>query len=105
MSTNLYPTDSGLAHLLHELSPDGGTYPTILFCKLLAVTNAQWRNFARSKIHFAPKSCVMLCWKRYCTALQQRASAKLCGVDKRGRHLYLAERPSRWASAHILVFI
>jgi len=30
--------DSGLAHLLHDLSPDGGRYPTILFCKLLAVT-------------------------------------------------------------------
>ena len=38
MLTNLYPTDSGLTHLLHDLSPDGGTYPTILFCKLLAVT-------------------------------------------------------------------
>jgi len=24
--------------LLHDLSPDGGTYPTILFCKLIAVT-------------------------------------------------------------------
>jgi len=23
----LYPTDSGLTHLLHDLSPDGGTYP------------------------------------------------------------------------------
>jgi len=34
----VYPTDSGLIHLLHDLSPDGGTYPTILFCKLLAVT-------------------------------------------------------------------
>jgi len=37
VSTNLYPTDSGLTHLLHDLSPDGGTYPTILFCKLLPV--------------------------------------------------------------------
>jgi len=35
---NLYPRDSGLTHLLHDLSPDGGTYPTILFCKLVAVT-------------------------------------------------------------------
>jgi len=23
---------------VHDLSPDGGTYPTILFCRLLAVT-------------------------------------------------------------------
>ena len=49
--------------------------------------------------------------QRYCTTLQQRASAKLCGVAqgmelrkfRRGRHLYSAGRPSRWASAHILV--
>jgi len=49
---------------------------------------------------------------RYCMALQQRASAKLCGVVRgmelrnfcRGRHLYSAGRPSRWASAHILVY-
>jgi len=43
---------------------------------------------------------------------QAAGSAKLCGVVqgmelrnfRRGRHLYSAERPSRWASAHILVF-
>jgi len=47
------------------------------------------------------------------TGLQQRASAKLCGMVqgielpnfRRGRHLYSAGRPSRWASAHILVFL
>ena len=46
-----------------------------------------------------------------CTALQQRASAKLCGVVqgmelwyfRRGRHLYSAGPPSRWALANILV--
>jgi len=31
-------TDSGLTHLLHDLSPDGGTYTTILFCRLLTMT-------------------------------------------------------------------
>jgi len=31
-------------------------------------------------LHFTSKSCVLLYWQRYCTALQQRASAKLCGV-------------------------
>jgi len=30
------------------------------------------QNFARCKIHFASKSCVLLYWQRYCTALQQR---------------------------------
>jgi len=61
-----------------------------------------WRNFARCKIHFTSKSCVLLYWQRYCTALQQPASAKLCGVVQgmelgnfhRGRHLYSAGRPS-----------
>ena len=38
---------------------------------------APWRNFATCKIHFASKSCVLLHWQRYCTALQQQASAKL----------------------------
>jgi len=30
------------------------------------------------------ESCVLLYWQRYCTALQQRASAKLCGVEQEG---------------------
>ena len=38
------------------------------------------RNFARCKIHFTSKSCILLYWRHYGTALQQRASAKLCGV-------------------------
>jgi len=70
---------------------------------------APCRNFARFKIHFASKSCVLLYWQRYCTALQQRVSAKLYGVVqgmelrnfRRGCHQYSAGRPSRWASAHI----
>jgi len=47
----------------------------------------------------------------YCTTLEQRASAKICGKlqgmelrnFRRGRHLYAAGRSSRWASSHILV--
>jgi len=74
-------------------------------------TLAPWQNFARCKIHFTSKSCVFLYCQRYCTALQQRASAKLYGVVQwmelpnfsRRRHLYSTGRPSRWASAHILV--
>ena len=69
------------------------------------------RNFGRCKVHFASKSCVLLYWQRYCTALKQGASAKLCGVVqgmelrnfRRRRHLYSAGRPSRWASTHIVV--
>jgi len=64
-----------------------------------------------AKFTLRPKSCVLLYWQRYCTALEQLASAKICGVLQgmelrnccRGCHLYSAGRPSRWASAHILV--
>jgi len=70
-----------------------------------------WQNFATCKIHFVSKSCILIYWQRYCMALQQRASAKLCGVVqgmelqnfRTGHHLYSAGWPSRWASAHILV--
>ena len=70
-----------------------------------------WQNFGTCTIHFASKSCVPVYWQCYCTTLQQQASAKLCdmvqGMElrnfRRGYHLYSAGRPSRWASAHILV--
>ena len=61
-----------------------------------------WQNFTRCKIHFMSKSCILLYWQRYCTALQQWASAKLCGTVQ-GHHLYSAGRPSCWALAHIVV--
>ena len=41
---------------------------------------APWQNFASCKMHVTSKSWVLLYWQRYCTALQRRASAKLCGV-------------------------
>ena len=48
--------------------------------------------------HFMSTSCVLLYWQRYCTAVQQRALAKLRGVVqgmelrnfRRGHHLYSA---------------
>ena len=72
-----------------------------------------WRNFACCRIHFTSKSCIFLYWQHYCTALEQWASAKLCGVIQgmelgnfcRGCDLYLAGWPSRWALIHILVLI
>jgi len=61
-------------------------------------------------IDFTSKSCILLYWQHYCTALQQRASAKLrCSTRNeimelsQRRYLYSAGQPSRWASAHILV--
>ena len=83
-------------------------------CKLIYIfeCSCPCRNFARCKIHFASKSCVLLYWQRYCTALKQRASGKIFGMlhgmelrnFRRGRHLYSAGWPSRLASAHILVY-
>ena len=52
-----------------------------------------WQNFARCKIHFkfTSKSCVLIYWQRYCMALQQRASAKLCGMVQ-GMELPFSQR-------------
>jgi len=43
-----------------------------------------WRNFASCKTHFTSKSYVLLYWQHYCTALQQRASAKLWHGTRNG---------------------
>jgi len=90
-------------------SLNGGQPNCTMFGRLLGLYTIHtfWgycpqRNFARCRIHFTSKSCVLLYWQRYCTALEQWVSVKLCGV-RRGRHLYSAGWPSRWASAHILV--
>jgi len=78
--------------LVHYIFIFGGSCPLTEFCP-------------------PSKSCIRLYWQPYCTALQQRVSAILCGVIQgmelrnfcRGRHLYSAGWPSRWASAHIPV--
>jgi len=40
------------------------------------------------KIHFASKFCVLLYWQHYCTALEQWASAKVCGVQQRAPPIF-----------------
>jgi len=55
-------------------------------------------EFCQVKIHFVSKSCILWYSQCYWMALQQRASARLCGVVqgmelqnfRRGRHLYSA---------------
>ena len=93
---------------LHDVWPSPGLLHYIyIFGGLLP----PWRTFATCKIYLAFKFCVLLYWQRYCTALQQQASAKLCGVVRgmelrnfrRGRHLCAAGRPSRGTPSHILV--
>jgi len=52
---------------LHDLWPSPGLVHYIYIFGAVA----PWRNFATCKIHFASKSCVLVYWQRYCTALQQ----------------------------------
>jgi len=93
---------------LHDIWPS----PGLLHYIYIFGGSCPRQNFAPVQIHFTSKSCFLVYWQRYCTSLQQRPSAKLCGVVQgmelrnfcRGCHLYSAGRPSRWASAHILVF-
>jgi len=78
--------------LLHYIYIFGGSCPLTEFCK----------------IHFTSKSCVLLYWQHYCTALQQPNYAAWYTVQgmelhnfRTGHHLYSAGRLSRWAMAHI----
>ena len=97
----------------NQTSHDVWPSPGLLHHIYIFGGSCRWQNFARCKIHFMFKSCVLVYWQRYRTALQHQTSAKFCGVVqgmelqnfRRGRHLYSARRPSRWASAHILVFL
>jgi len=41
-------------------------------------------------------------WQRYCTACSSGRRSKFAAMN-RGRHLYSAGRPSRWALVHVLV--
>jgi len=68
-------------------------------------------EFCQLQIHFPSKSCVLLYWQHYCAALEQRPSAKLCGMVqgtelqnfRKGRHLgghHVGHRP--YSSYYIL---
>jgi len=80
--------------ILHDVWCLLGCYAMYTFLGTLA----RGRNFAKCKIYFASKSCVLLYWQRYCTALEQRPSVKLCSMLQgmelhnfsRGHHLYSA---------------
>jgi len=49
---------------------------------------APWQNFARCKIHFACKSSVLPYCQCYCTALEQWASAEVCGFQQRALPIF-----------------
>ena len=76
---------TGFASCLHYCSDVTHQRPTKLcsmFGHLLCwyIIYAFSGDFACHRIHFTSKSCVLLYWQRYCTTLEQRASAKLCVV-------------------------
>ena len=75
----------GLVHYIHFR----GLLPLAEYCP---VQNWLYLQVLRSPILAA----------LYCTTLQQRASAKLRGVQQRAPPIF-SRWPSRWASAHILV--
>ena len=61
---------------LHDVWPSPGLVHHIY----IFGSSCPWRYFVTCKIQFASKSCILVYWQRYCMALQQRASAKLCVV-------------------------
>ena len=75
---------------LHDLWPSHGRVHYIYIYTFLGAF-APWRNFATCKIHFAHKSCVLVYWQRYCTALQQRTSANFAAWYKEWNYGTFAE--------------
>jgi len=83
-----------------------GWYTTYTFLGALAPDGI----LPGAKYTLRPKSCILIYWHCYCMTLEQRPSAKICGMlqgmelqtFRRGRQVYLAGRPSCWA--HILVY-
>ena len=94
---------------LHDVWPSPGLVQCTLY---ISRGSCPLTTFARCKIHFACKSCVLLYWQCHFIALEQWASAKICSMLQgmelqnfcRGHHPYSAGQLSRWASAHIIVF-
>jgi len=81
---------------LHDVWPSPGLLHYIYIFGGLAPL---W-NFAMCKVHITSKCCIFLYWQHYCTASSTGRQPNFAALN-RGRHLYSAGRPSRWALAHI----
>jgi len=87
----------GLVHYMYTFGLSGGSCPVTEFCQL--------QNSLCVQVLRSPILAALL------HGTPAVGSATLCSVVqrmklrnfRRGCHLYLARRPSRWASAHILV--
>jgi len=72
---------------LHDIWPSHGLARRPTFSEALAPR----RNFARCKVHFTSKSCVLVYWHRYCTALH----AAGCQTLQRGTRNGITELSQR----------
>jgi len=61
---------------LYDVWPSAG----LVYYINIFVGSCPLTEFCQAQIHVASKSCVLLFWQRYCTALEQWASAILCGM-------------------------
>jgi len=73
---------------LHDVWPSPGL---LHYIYMYIFGGSPWRNFAACKLHFASKSCVLLYWHRYCTALQQRGQPNCVVWYKEWNYGTLAE--------------
>jgi len=56
------------------------------------------------KFTLRPPSLVLSCWQRYCTAVEQWARAKLCGIEHSAPPIFGSGATIMLALAHILFF-
>ena len=57
-------------------------FPALVYYMYAFLAAPSWplTEFCQLQNYFASKSCILLYWQHYSTALEQRPSAKLCGV-------------------------
>ena len=65
-----------------------GGQPNFALCLADSWADTLYIHFARCKINFASKSCLLIYWQRYCTVLDQLASGKLCDVQQRAPPIF-----------------
>jgi len=87
---------SGLGFVTAPTSLNGGQ-PHFARCLAVSWAGALYIYFRE----FLPPNGIYL--QRYCMSLEYTGRQPNFAAFSRGRHLYSAGRPSRWASAHILV--
>jgi len=70
---------------LHDVWPSPGLLDYFIHFRRLLPRNG---IFPGAKFTVSSKSCTLLYWQRYCTALKQSAQAKLCSVEHTAPHIF-----------------